>query len=528
MNSSGALGKFSGKLLFLLFILGTPSFLLGQIGFVPPVPMWDTWILQEDNAFHLFYLSDGNIGRAVSHDMIHWEALPTIMNMAKKGDWDERGMRMTGSTVKHGDTYYMAYGSGSPGTKIGFLTSKDLMNWERRSVEPSLTPKKPYEDGDHWRDLVPVYDPEKEVWDGYLFGVHEKTKSPSIAHVRTKDFEKWEYLDPVFTSEPYTRDNDGFFYMEVPDMFQMGDKYYIVFSSVRTRKNFSSGRKDASGTWYLVGESKEGPFSVPDDPLLFGYGHGRWDSYVGHTVLYKGERLLYHQTWGPNKPVCFSTPKQVHQNRDGTLELHYWKELRKIEDEVVFQKADMEEIRGWHEIGDIPKTKDMAITCTIDLKDAPSAAVLWHTAQKTAQGICFYRDQERVTIGGVAGGNFNSDSIRNNYLDDFQKEGLLDNEFELRVMVRQHMVEVYIDNRWIFSTSMFSIFLAVASSFVNSATFAPSLYKVIVGNPNTFCFIAILLALLVFNFTNLALSACFSAITSNSGNNAWHGTHPSL
>ena len=44
------------------------------------------------------------------------------MNMAKKGDWDERGMRMTGSTVKHGDTYYMAYGSGSPGTKIGFLT----------------------------------------------------------------------------------------------------------------------------------------------------------------------------------------------------------------------------------------------------------------------------------------------------------------------------------------------------------------------------------------------------------------------
>ena len=168
MNRSGALGKFSGKLLFLLFILGTPSFLSGQIGFVPPVPMWDTWILQEDNAFHLFYLSDGNIGRAVSHDMIHWEALPTIMNMAKKGDWDERGMRMTGSTVKHGDTYYMAYGSGSPGTKIGFLTSKDLMNWERRSVEPSLTPKKPYEDGDHWRDLVPVYDQEKEVWDRCL------------------------------------------------------------------------------------------------------------------------------------------------------------------------------------------------------------------------------------------------------------------------------------------------------------------------------------------------------------------------
>ena len=183
------------------------------------------------------------------------------MNMAKKGDWDEQGMRMTGSTVKHGDTYYMAYGSGNPGTNIGFLTSKDLMNWTRHSDEPSLTPKKPYKNGDHWRDLTPVYDPDKGSWDGYLFGIHEKTSSPSIAHVRSKDFKKWEFLDPVFTSEAYTRYNDGFVYMEVPDLFIMGNKYYIVFSSVRSRKNFTSGRKDASGTWYLVGDSKEGPFN---------------------------------------------------------------------------------------------------------------------------------------------------------------------------------------------------------------------------------------------------------------------------
>jgi beta-fructofuranosidase len=53
------------------------------------------------------------------------------------------------------------------------------------------------------------------------------------------------------------------------------------------------------------------------------------------------------------------------------------------------------------------------------------------------------------------GGNFKSDAVRDNYLDDFQMGGLLDEAFDLRILVRQHMVEVYINEQWIFSTSMF-------------------------------------------------------------------------
>ena len=79
------------------------------ITFKPSIPMWDTWMIQVDDNYHLFYLSQGDIGRAVSKDLIHWEPLPAIKNMAPKGDWDERGMRMTGCTIKHGDTYYMSY-----------------------------------------------------------------------------------------------------------------------------------------------------------------------------------------------------------------------------------------------------------------------------------------------------------------------------------------------------------------------------------------------------------------------------------
>jgi hypothetical protein len=54
--------------------------------------MWDTWVMQEGADYHLFHLSkDGGIGRAVSQDLIHWTQLPMIPNLAKPGDWDEKG-----------------------------------------------------------------------------------------------------------------------------------------------------------------------------------------------------------------------------------------------------------------------------------------------------------------------------------------------------------------------------------------------------------------------------------------------------
>ena len=64
--------------------------------------MWDTWLYQEGRDYHLFFLSRGGIGRAVSQNLIDWTHLPLINNMAKEGDWDESGMKMTGCTIPVG------------------------------------------------------------------------------------------------------------------------------------------------------------------------------------------------------------------------------------------------------------------------------------------------------------------------------------------------------------------------------------------------------------------------------------------
>lgn len=87
--------------------------------------MWDTWLYQDGKDYHLFFLSGGRIGRAVSQNLIDWKHLPPINNMAQEGDWDESGMRLTGCTVKHQDKYYMSYGSGE-GTPIARLNRRNL------------------------------------------------------------------------------------------------------------------------------------------------------------------------------------------------------------------------------------------------------------------------------------------------------------------------------------------------------------------------------------------------------------------
>jgi beta-fructofuranosidase len=437
-----------------------------QISFVPPsIPMWDTWIYEEDENYHLFYLSRGNIGRAVSTDMLRWKALPTIENTAKEGDWDEVGMIMTGSTFKLGDTYFMCYGSRlkgtGPGIKIGYLTSKDLVNWERYSDGPIVLPQPPYEvDTKHWRDLVPFYDPVEKIWDGYLFAVHAETERPSIAHLTTKDFSIWDYHEPIFIGEDYSRTNDGFVYLEVPDHFEMGGKFYIVFSSVRSRKEFTSGRKDASGTWYLMADNKEGPYKVPESPLLLGYGHGRADTYVGHTVTYKGQRLLYHHTWGSWDEVCLGTPKLVHQNADGTLELRFWKDLRQLEERLLHREDEIvcnvsEEESRKLEIIEQTKSKDIVISCRVNLENTSRAGIIWHSSSEKSQGITFYPLEHRITIGEVEHtSRLKAKTIWDHYVDDYTKEHLLDGEFDLRIMSRAHMAEVYINDKWIFTTSM--------------------------------------------------------------------------
>lgn len=414
--------------------------------------MWDTWLYQDGKDYHLFFLSGGRIGCAVSQNLIDWKHLPPINNIAQKGDWDESGMRLTGCTVKHQDKYYMSYGSGE-GTPIGILVSSDLMNWERHPENPIMPSKEPYRVGSNWRDLSSYYDATEGRWHGYLYATHS-SGIPSIAHLTSEDYVHWDYHEPVFSCHEFV-------HMEVPDYFEMDGKHYLLFSSVRTRKD-SSGRKDAAGTWYAISDHRDGPYYLPESPLLLGFGRGRRDHYVGRTITYKGRRLLYHHTWGTGL-VTWGTPKVIHQNRDGTLTLKYWSDLETLETRTLLEQdcVTCEAREGQKAVNMLDvEAVDAMVSFTLNLDSARSAGLFWRNNQvnrkglgtaESAVGSIINRESDTVSIVNVeCPKQFNSTTILCHLKDDYHQRNIAKGAQHVRILVRMHMAEVYINEQWIF------------------------------------------------------------------------------
>src|ERR1700730_11499151 len=112
----------------------------------PPDPysMWDTWLFPDGEDYHLFFLQSepglqwNTLGRAVSKDLVHWQALPSIPTKGPKGSWEE-GTTLTRMTVKDGDRYATFYGAARGSTQpIGIMFSPDLTNWKKFPGNPIL------------------------------------------------------------------------------------------------------------------------------------------------------------------------------------------------------------------------------------------------------------------------------------------------------------------------------------------------------------------------------------------------------
>jgi len=443
-------------LIFLTCCLTTVPICQAGVVYQPPEEMWDSWLLQDGDDYHLFFLVDGDIGRAVSQDLIHWKHLPMIKNLASEGDWDESGMHMTGCTAKHDGKYYLSYGSGE-GRPIGLIVSDDLVNWKRVG-DPVLPQKPPYQPGD-WRDLSSYWNDEKQQWDGYLFGIHAKTQRSSIVYVTSKDYLNWTYHEPIFISDSYSRTNKGFVCLEVPDLFEMGGKHYIMFSSIQSRKQHTSGREDASGTWYLTADKREGPYHVPENPLLLGSGMGRHDHYVGRTVMYKGDRLVYHHNWG-DQTVDWSTPKLLNKGKDDELFMTYWPALDCLKTKPLFNQKSITVAtdKGFNFKEHVIKANaaDFMLTCDIDLNDAKSLSIFWRVAKESnTYGLKIEPDTAAFSIVQLEKSlKYKANTYHTYVKDRYTNKNLCEQNINLRLMVRKGRSEIYINDRWIFNVGL--------------------------------------------------------------------------
>jgi beta-fructofuranosidase len=277
----------------------------------------------KDGSFHLFYLHDWRdrhkhgegtpwyqiSTRDLLHFTEHGEMLP-------RGTMDEQDLYVfTGSVIEARGQHHIFYvghnpylrNKGKPEQGVMHAVSDDLSKWRKIPEDTFFAPQETYEPHD-WRDPFVFWNEEaREYW--MLLAARLKT-GPSrrrgcTALCASKDLRKWEVREPFWTPGLY-------FTHECPDLFRMGDWWYLVYSTFTER----------SVTHYRMSHSLKGPWLAPENDTFDNRAY-----YAAKTASDGRRRFVFG--WNPtrvdgrdNQPWQWGGNLVVHeviQEADGTL-----------------------------------------------------------------------------------------------------------------------------------------------------------------------------------------------------------------
>jgi beta-fructofuranosidase len=254
--------------------------------------LWDSWILQDGDTYHLYHLdaprnetaADGSvqatppddrhhraqIRHAISTDLRHWQDRGPTLGSGPAGTWDA-GPVWTGNTCKTADGYFMFYTGRrdcvDQTQRIGLARSSDGHRWSR-SDRPILEPDPRWYETDEpngpvykaWRDPEVVRDPESGRWLMYFAA---KTKEGDPRHKGCIGLAISERLEGPYQALPPVLAPGLYGEMEVPQVVRRDGKVYLFFSTFA--KNYRDDHATRvggaqSGLHCYVGPSLEGPF----------------------------------------------------------------------------------------------------------------------------------------------------------------------------------------------------------------------------------------------------------------------------
>lgn len=468
--------------------------------------MWDSWILPWNNEYHLFHLEsqDGvwsHVGRAVSSDLVHWQPLPSIPTRNSQPHWNS-DVTLTGSVVAHDGKFYMFVGSIVDAVQVvGVYISDDLEHWQPYPKNPIIRPAGPHYLSDpakagssamvDWRDPNVTYNPK----DGYYHAVtcahlpewDKQYTGAAVGHIRSKDLIHWEHLPPIAAPQQ-------FYHLEAPDVFELNGRYYLLFQchSVGGLRINTPCRDDTVGVYYMSGLAYEGPFELGDNCQLFGSGNGKMEGYAGRTIAYGDQRILisHCHVVNPYRPAL-GAPKLIQTDSDGSLYLKYMPLLEELETSVVLDSTeavntiepDNDNLGRWQRTntvitGDAPVTNsalkiaddisDLHIQCSINSSTAKRAGVIVRAYRDNNTmrdaGVAVWLDYEhqelqiaQVGYQKVVGWGFDIHHVMGNSVASYIHDRCrvkLDKfrNYHLRLFVRDEHFEVYLDDRWVFTS----------------------------------------------------------------------------
>ena len=192
--------------------------------------------------YHLFYQHNPNgafpgtigWGHAVSSDLVHWEHLP--MALTPSPDGPDRYGCFSGAAVDNDGTPTLLYDGVPDGICIA-TSDDDLLTWKKHPRNPVIGRPGP---DDPWRPHACFAWREGDTWyllSGFDVGAFSKALGVSrdaCFMFQSKDLINWEYMHLLY--EPGTESDCA-----CPSLFQLGDKYMLLFCSHRRGAQYYLG-----------------------------------------------------------------------------------------------------------------------------------------------------------------------------------------------------------------------------------------------------------------------------------------------
>lgn len=233
----------------------------------------------EDGEFKLFYLHGwrDNYREGLENG---WHLLGTkdFVNFREDGACKIEGG--TGHILKVDDVYHMFYCIFPEGKQFAcHAISKDLRTWEPIPEDTFGPDGEIYELAD-WRDPFVFWNEEEGQ---YWMLIAALAKGPTnrkgcTGLLSSKDLKHWEYREPLYAPNLHVGAH------ECPDLFRMGDWWYLIYSSYTGR----------FGTFYRMSQSLNGPWITPQEEAFDGRAY-----YAAKSVSDGQKRYLFG--WNPTK-----------------------------------------------------------------------------------------------------------------------------------------------------------------------------------------------------------------------------------
>ena len=286
----------------------------GYVGDVMPY-------VTDEGELELYYLYDTDVNGQGYHpiykystqDLSGYEDHGMVLDYGKMSDPDPA--LGTGSVMQDpSGLYHLFYtghndtGNGGKGKEcVMHATSTDRENWEKDENVLFFAPEG-YSKDDFRDPEVFWVDKDQCYW--LLIAANENTLGGVVLKYTSRDLKNWEFIGPIFA--PLKQ-----YMCECPDLFQIGDYWYITYSWDCV-------------TYYAMSDSIDGPFVAPRDNILDGKGMTEGNGfifYAGKTAEIDG--ITYLCGWLGRAGVSSDSGiyqwagnvmnHQLVQHEDGTL-----------------------------------------------------------------------------------------------------------------------------------------------------------------------------------------------------------------